>query len=544
MAALLALWLLGVAPAGAADRPPALPGLLDLFRPSGMPFDSGGDLTVVHPEARPDERFLLEKIVVVGNTVLKDDELQRLLQPFQGREVTLESLEAASESIQKLYRKKGFFLARAFVPQQEIVDGEARIQVIEGKVGKVVIMGNRRYNEKLLRRFFSPALKKGVLHAESLQKTLLLMNEMPDVTVKAVLQKGAEDGTTDVVLKVEEKKFFHLGFDYNNFGNPWTGENRFGLDVVIDNLQGIADSLFLRGVTITPSSSTTPFLQAAYTVPVNREGTKASLSYANSDVRVGRELAVLDIRGKAEIYGLTVSHPLKRTSDSGANLTYGYASKSIRNYYYGGIPTSSDEIRAVNVGYNMNWISGLGKNFLYLTVTQGLGEILGGMRHDTPNPSRAHGGNSFTRFNMDLYRIQKMGPRAFLILRGSGQLAAQPLVVAEQFALGGPDSVRGYMQSEFLGDSGYSVSAEARIPLSRKSNSVQAAAFIDYGYVALKEAQPGETGSRSLTGAGLGLRLNLGSDSWARLDWGWPLDPGTTQLNRKPVFYGQFSTRF
>jgi len=166
------------------------------------------------------------------------------------------------------------------------------------------------------------------------------------------------------------------------------------------------------------------------------------------------------------------------------------------------------------------------------------------LQDNYPYASRWNADNTFTRLNLDFLRIQKVASRSFLILRGSGQYSMDPLTVSELFAIGGPDSVRGYMQSEYLGDSGYSLSAEFRTPILRKSERLQGALFVDTGSIYIKAPQPGQDASKSLTGAGLGLRYALDDNSFLRLDAGWPLSPEQNFEKRNPMVYGQFSVRF
>jgi hemolysin activation/secretion protein len=165
------------------------------------------------------------------------------------------------------------------------------------------------------------------------------------------------------------------------------------------------------------------------------------------------------------------------------------------------------------------------------------------MKDNDPMASRFKASNSYTRINLDAFRIQRAGSsnKLFLIVRGSGQIATAPLVVAEQFNLGGPDSVRGYMQSEVLGDSGYSASAELRISMGK---NIQGALFVDHGTAYLNKPLPSERAITSLTGAGVGARMKVGKEGSVRLDWGFPLTPKPNFLNRASMVYGQFSIRF
>ena len=91
-------------------------------------------------------------------------------------------------------------------------------------------------------------------------------------------------------------------------------------------------------------------------------------------------------------------------------------------------------------------------------------------------------------------------------LRISGQLADQPLLLGEEFGLGGPDSARGFTQSEVLGDSGYTIGLELRHPLDKEARQ-QLAVFVDHGVAYTFNTPAGQSAVQALTGAGLGWRV-------------------------------------
>jgi hemolysin activation/secretion protein len=139
-------------------------------------------------------------------------------------------------------------------------------------------------------------------------------------------------------------------------------------------------------------------------------------------------------------------------------------------------------------------------------------------------------------------------------LKGTGQATTAPLVVIEQMLLGGPDSVRGYPLGDRFVDQGFTLSAETRIPffpslMPTALKQTQGTVFIDYGYGMLKNPQPGEAATTSLTGTGVGLQTVLPWYSTnVRLDLGFPLGPkpigGTLFGDRSPTLYFSIATRF
>lgn len=497
----------------------------------------------VDPEAGP--RFRVGTLTVEGNTVLTPAEFQAVLAPYENREVSLGELREAAARLQAVYREKGYFLAQVVVPPQTSDAGGFKLFALEGKVGTVTVEGNDDYSTEFIQYYFAPATEDGVWNSESLEKQLRLLNEFSDLKVRSVLKPGANQGETDAVLKVEDDTPIHGGLDYNNFGSRFTGENRLGADFFAGSLLTEGDYFFGRAVFPFPSRQFRPYLQATYSVPVTDNGDRISFQYANADTFVGQELAVLDIRGTAEVYGLNFTHPMARSLRHSSDLYGGFTAKSINNYFLATTPLSLDDVRSLTFGYSSNWLDQGGRTFLNTYLTQGLGTFLGGTPNGDPLASRVGGGNSFTRLNLDGARVQQLGDGQYFLLRAGGQATGNSLLISEQYALGGPESVRGFIQSEFLGDVGYALSGEYRFTLYDDPNAqLQMGFFLDHGQAWLNTVQPGQPGHASLFGGGVGWRANLWESTNLRLDLGFPISPGTNVYGRNPVVYGQFGTRF
>jgi hemolysin activation/secretion protein len=113
--------------------------------------------------------------------------------------------------------------------------------------------------------------------------------------------------------------------------------------------------------------------------------------------------------------------------------------------------------------------------------------------------------------------------------RGSWQLSGQPLISNEQFAIGGVDTVRGYLESAALGEQGVQLSMEGLTPnLSRRLgsladvfNDLRLLAFLDSGHVRVVDPIT-ETARYTLSSAGLGLRAKGSGGLEAELLWAYP----------------------
>lgn len=490
-------------------------------------------------------RFRVNRLKIEGNVVLPVAELGRLTKTVEGRSITLEELDTVAAAIEKAYRKRGYFLARVAAPPQEVTGGTVRLVVSPGRYGAVQVDGAQHYSREFLTKFFRPAIQQGLVRERPLLEALLQLNGLPDLSVQSVFTPGQAPGTTDVILRVHDERPLHIAVDYNNFGSRLVGRNRIGLTLSGGLAFTEGDEMVLRVVEPFHAASD-PFYQASYTRPIGHRFDRVGVLFASGQTRVrGRGLDDLDIRGTADIAGITWQRPLVSTQDEQTQINASFQGKNIRNFVINDRPTSHDKLRYLTGGITTSRRMGDRRVIGSALISQGLGTIFDGSPNINPLANRAGTGNNFSKLTLDGSLIQQLDPEQFLVIRVSTQLSTRPLTVAEQFAIGGPDSVRGYIQSENLGDEGFGVSAEYRRELySKRSRTLQGVAFADHGYSSVKRPQPGEPNDRTLTGAGVGLRAYSGSESSVRLDVGFPLSPSRNVDADDVVLYAQASHRY
>jgi hemolysin activation/secretion protein len=503
--------------------------------------------TLAEPPA-PTDSLLVKGFSFTGNTVISQAELEALTQPSVGRSLTLSGLEEVAANVATLYKQKGYTLATTYVPQQQIRFGVVTIAILEGRVGEIFVTGNRHYSTEFIRGRFAQAMEDKVVRNVALERALLLLNEYTNLKVSALLEPGASTGSTNVHVKAEDKFPIHATLDYNNYGFNRISRNRFGAGIEVGNVLFDGATLNLNGI-MGQDPDRLLFLIGAYAVPIGVHGTKLVLSGSDGRFDVGAELAALQIHGTIKTYDISVNHPFIKTRFQTLMAETGFASKDSQFFTLGSL-TADDAIRLVKLGVNYDRLDMSGRTYVSLYGFQGLGEMLGGMDNDSPQASRQGADDRFTKATLYTGRIQSLGHGALLVVRANGQATTKPLVVIEQMLLGGADSVRGYQLGERFVDEGYTLSAEVRVPFFPSVlGSTQAAAFIDHGAGRLRNPQPGEQQSTSLTGTGVGLQTELPYFSTRlRFDVGFPIGPtptgGTITGDRSPIFYIQAIARF
>jgi hemolysin activation/secretion protein len=498
--------------------------------------------TLVHkPAAKKEARVLVNSFLFEGNENLSAAFLMDLTSGYRFKTLSLAELQAVCASISAAYNARGFFLAQAIIPAQPVQDGIIRIVILEGTLGKVTIRGARLYRDGFIRRHFHPTVQ-GAIHQPSLIKSLLLLNENLGLHTKATIVKGAKPMTSDIILEVTEELPCDVFVDYNNFGSAYTARHRAGLEAHIGNflLQGSDLGVrMVRGI----SGQTLGFGKASYRFFITDYGTHVEFSYLKSDFNVGKEFRAFDMGGKTNMYGAGLAHPLIRTRRTEMDLRFGFDFEDSKSTLLG-IINSDDKLNIASLSINYAHLDSFyGRNSLASALSEGIPGLGGALARRDPLASRVGAGGEFTKFNLDLKRIQQLPWSCFLLLNMSMQTSSDVLPVCEQFYIGGGNSVRGYESAQYLGDYGYTGSLELRTPLPllalwkdplekyrQSPSAVQLAGFIDYGMVFLKNPQVGENRHTAITGAGPGIRLNIFGCN-ASIDWGFKV--GENALSQK-----------
>lgn len=490
-------------------------------------------------------KIKVSKFKITGNTKISTYQLSKIVRPYEGREMTLVDIKKVADLITNEYRNKGYFLARAYIPAQQVQNGVVEIAILEGKVDKIIVSGNKYYTKKFIMSQMQPVISEQVINNNDFQKSLLNLNENPKLQVNAVLSPGSKLGTADINLNVKDSAPYNLVVYYNNFGSEFTGRGRLGVTLDIGNLTRNGDILTLGLVMPHPDWDTKFYRKIGYSIPITGYGTKLALNFGDMEYEVGKDLAAAGITGKSRVFDLSVTHPLIKTVDRKLNIGTSLSIKNYENYILGHL-SAKDSLSMLGFGVSGERIRTNCHDIVAANAYFGLGSMFGGMGEHPKMPSKPGADNTFLKLTIDAAHTMRI-KNCSLILRGSGQWANQTLAVGEKFAIGGPDSVRGYPQSEYLGDKGYAISAELRTPFWPGENILnkyaQWAFFFDYAGVELENPLVGEKSSTTLSGYGAGIRVFYKNFD-LRFDAGFPIKGKQPSDGGDVHYYIQGTLRF
>lgn len=482
----------------------------------------------------------VENIEISPSEILTKDELQEIIDKYSGRNLKMDEIKSIADEINILYLQKGYVTAKAYVPEQTVIDEKIRIELVEGRVGEVNISNNRWTKDKYIRDRINS--KSGsIFDIVTLEEDILNFNRYNNcVELAANLEPGKKKlGTTDINLTAREHFPFHASLIWDNAGRKTIGKQRAGIMLQHDSLLGYRDRLTLGAYVSSHSNS--PF--ADYNIPVNKKDGRIGFMFSSSYAHIANgPYQMFNIRSRSYNYSLYFNQPIIRKPymelSSLTSLNYKQATTSFDKH-----DLYTDKITAAQTGLNFRYDTKRGIWYLNQSAYYAFPII-----QSDSNYLKLEGG---------ILRLHDFGHGIVGQFRANYQVIPNRNVVPyiDQFQAGGIASVRGYSEGLLIGRSGYLVSGEVIFPIlpskinvkDKKTNEkksktflgkfVKGAFFVDHaGVFPYKGSGPGADGYDAndlLLSVGMGLRINLPADITARLYWGFPCIRNSHETDRK-----------
>ena len=467
-----------------------------------------------------------------SSEIFTESELTQFKALAEGQNLTAEDIDNLIGIINKQYIKKGIITAKAFLNPGALKSGVLTIELMEARVGEVIVVGNK-FNRKWFLKSQVSAKEGDVLNLQTMEKDLRQFNKNArSVQMSAKLKPGKKYGTTDIVLQADEKFPYHFSASWDSFGRETTGLLRGGLMASTDSLFGFQDRL--TGAINLSRGAQNPFVD--YNVPINKKGTRVGVSYmyGNNKVKSG-QYRDFNLGANTHVLSAYITHPLidsekgSLSFNTSANLKFSKADISGFTYSH-----YKDYNFAVGFGGHRNFK----KSVLYGSIYSTHGIIDDHIRHSS---------KYFTKLNADGYYIHYLPHGIIGTLRAGGQYSPHDIAYIEQYQIGGISSVRGYSESLLLASNAYFVSAEMLFPVPflpktinvpftkgqkqyRLRDSFKFALFCDNGAIFPYRGYVGTP--NFLMSVGFGFRLAISKYITGRLYVGIPVM--NTRLYQEP----------
>ncbi|HSW70224.1 MAG TPA: ShlB/FhaC/HecB family hemolysin secretion/activation protein [Gammaproteobacteria bacterium] len=483
---------------GSSQPPAALPAVRP---PAQEPSSLGPQATQI--------KFKLTQVILSGNHIYSERQLSALYKNEMNKEISVAELQNLVQGITNYYRNNGYILSRAILPPQHVQNGIVHIQIIEGYISHVSVIGTPKGARPLVQAYGDKIAESRPLQIKVMEHYLRLANEIPGTQVKAVLEPSkTETGASDLNLAVEQNTFAG-SFSYDNYGTRYIGPNQ-------DTLSASLNSIFRPGDMTRGTYATTTrpeqlkFYDVTYQTPFGSNGLTADIGKNHSSTLPGMNLAALDIKGLSNTYYAALQYPLLRTRSKNLTLDGGfdYLDSGVTSF---GFRLYNDHIRNIKFGANYDFSDRFnGSNLLGLHLEQGLNLWGASNNQNSTTTSRFGADGIFTKLVGQAARVQPLFGKfsAFVLL--TGQYSFNPLLASEQFAFGGSQLGRGYDPAEIIGDKGYGGTVELRMdqaPGWRFLNSFEPYIFYDGGVIYNLKNVTGIKSKQSITSTGFGSRF-------------------------------------
>lgn len=513
---------------------------------------SSSFVAVAEPEQAQQSGFDLLELRIKGNTLLERNQLERAVYPFLGPKKSIDTVEQARDTLEKLYQAKGYQTVSVDIPEQNVKNGVVYLQVVEGKVSRLRVKESRYFSLGNIKAGVPELTEGNVPNMPKMQEQLAeLSNQSADRKITQILRAGETPGTLEVDLKVKDNLPLHGRVELNGRNTSSTSLLRLVSSMHYDNLWQKMHSASLMYQVSPENSQEVDVWAGTYVMPVPSTDMKLAFytvsSSSNAQIASAGALSVVGI---GKIYGSRLIKPLASLDNYFQTLTLGVDYKNFEEdlnligadklrtpiaylpfmAQYASSLKGKDSLASFNLGINFS-VRGLGNDQQ---------EFENKRFNAKSNYAVLTGGANFTHnlpYGMEFFS------------RFSGQIANSPLISNEQFSLGGMQSVRGYFETQALADDGVIGSVELRSPHLAPSyidtvNKLQAIAFVDGGRGWIQQVLSGSPSNNNLASAGLGLRFQLWKYFVGVLDLGFPLTSIAPVQKGDPKLHFNIATEF
>ncbi len=500
---------------------------------------------VAKPSGNDSVRIAVKAIRIEGNEVFPAAELESLVHNLVGGAHTLAELDAGAAQITRYYRERGYVVARAFLPAQDIRDGAVAIRVLEGRLGKRVLNNQSRVSDSRANPYLDAIRGGDALQGEPVDRALLLLADTPGVGgARAALQPGASVGTSDLVVELAPAEPYAASIDLSNSGNRYTGEYLLGAALAFNSPFGIGDQFTLRALT---SDQDLTYGRVAYQIPLGGDGLRVGVAYSDTRYQLGRDFSALQAHGKARSASAFAIYPIVRSQSASLFGTLTLEDKKLNDRTDAPVTVSDKHVQLANLGLAGSRQDGLGGGGISaIDVSLVFGHLGMDAQSLVVDNLTAKSSGSFSRITYRLNRLQRLSGKDTLSLAFSGQQTNKNLNSSEQFSVGGVNGVRAYPQGEGNGDEGWLANLELRHDFTA---NLQGVAFYDAGSVKISHDQfAAGANSRNIAGAGFGVNTHVaGLQMKAYAAWrtsGGPAISEPVSADRNPRLWLQASKQF
>ena len=434
-------------------------------------------------QSNPNEQTLeVRDFQFKGNTLFTQEELEGVVKSWRNRPITFSDLQNLIVSIQEFYAAHNR-IAQANIPPQEVKDGILVIQILEGKMGSVIVepkngFASTRFSIANAKLYFAHAANGNqYIDTKPISRAMVLLNELPGVQAQGSFESGERPGESNFRVQIADGPLFTGQGALSNYGSPSTGAGQALANLSLNNPSGPGDQATVDAI----QSLGSTYGQLGYSLPVARDGWRIGLQGNFLSYKTLSSWSSTQTQGTASTIGANTSYALLRDQNSNVNLRFAIEDRNYSNNQ-SGLNISQYQITALTAGIQGNFSDSDQSIINYsATITSGNLNInnLTQAGQDLSGPGTA---GAYQKLGFNFSRNQELIflPRTSWLFSVYGQLANKNLNSSEQIYMGGPYAVRAYPVSQGGGSQGIILSTELQ---HRLDESWQVGVFADLGLV-------------------------------------------------------------
>lgn len=434
-----------------------------------------------------------------GALHVSEDKLRSRIQGYAGKSHSFAELQKITSLITKAYREEGYFVARAYIPKQDMKNGVLEIAIIEGNYGDFKLTNTSLVNNERVQGMLDNGKGDNIVSTNTLERAMLIINDTPGAKVTgADVMPGQKVGTSDFAIKTEATNPYSGYILSDNYGSKYTGKYRVNLGLNANSPLGYGDKFGISGVISTANDL--KYGRIYYNFPLMDNGLRGELSAAKTTYSLAEEYEALDALGTSTTLEASLSYPLIRTREETLKFSLGYAHKNMEDE--ASATVTKKESDALNLGlmYTKNCtLFGLpSSTTANLTLTSG----------NLDSPTNLDTDGRYTKVSASIEKGIEFNAEYSLTtsLRFQKALNHKNLDGSEDFSLGGAYGVRAFPDVEHSAENGYILGAELFYTLpSFEGINHKASIFADSGYASM-EKDNGTLESRQLSDVGIGYQ--------------------------------------
>lgn len=447
-----------------------------------------------------------------GNTKLSNEYLDSLLNKYKNKDLTFSDLKNVATLITKAYRDKGYFVARAYIPVQDMKNGIITIAIIEGTFGKLHLKNQSRVKDSIVQNILDEAKKDPIISSSSLERAMLIANDTPGIVIsKADVQPGEAVGSSDFDIETLPTKVYNGYIIADNHGSRYTGKNRVMAGGNINSPFKIGDKLSLLGMASTGSNL--KYGNIAYESLLYPNGLKGGVGYSYTKYKLIKEYENLDASGTSKILNLHLSYPIIRQRDMSLYTNLEFDNKKLKDTVGATNTESKKKINVATLGlkYDLNTLLYQFPSTFNIKANYTYGNLT--FQDDTSYSNDAAGANTngnYSKVYFQLLHVLSLTSKLSFETKLTYQhsLAHKNLDGSEDLSIGEVDGVKVYPTGEESAENGYIASFEPKYLLPSFFNIANTVGvFYDRAKVYMTDSSNVISDSKSYQDMGLSYYL-------------------------------------